>query len=88
MPLKPQSIRKGVIIKINHNVVEKDEVLALSTFWDEQHIDFFKKMLKQGGNFKILNDKIEIIPADMLRNSKGEKWSNATIKSPGPNDRF
>ena len=41
MPLKPQSIRKGVTIKINDNVVEKEELLALSTFWEEKHIIFF-----------------------------------------------
>ncbi len=88
MPLKPQSIRKGVTIKINDNIVEKEELLALSTFWEEKHITFFKKMLKQGGNFKIINDRISIIPAEVLRNNKGGKWSNATVKSPGPDDRF
>ena len=42
MPLKPQSIRKGVTIKINDNVVEEEELLALSTFWEVKHINFMK----------------------------------------------
>jgi len=45
-------------------------------------------MLKQGGKFKIINDLIEIIPIQQITNSKGEKHSNATVKSPGPDDRF
>ena len=53
MPLKPQSIRKGVTIKINDNIVEKEELLALSTFWEEKHITFFKKMLNKEGTLRL-----------------------------------
>jgi translation elongation factor P/translation initiation factor 5A len=88
MSLKPQSIRKGIVIKVNNTIVEKEEIITLSNFWEEKHISFFKKMLKQGGKFKIINDLIEIIPIQQITNSKGEKHSNATVKSPGPDDRF
>ena len=71
MPLKPQSIRKGIIVKINDIEIEKDQV-----------------MVKQGGKFKIQGNLIEIIPSDYITNSKGEKHSNITVKSPGPDDRF
>ena len=88
MPLKPQSLRKGTIVIINGVETEKDEVILLSKEWEEKHIDFFKKMVKQGGKFKIQGNLIEIIPSDYITNSKGEKHSNITVKSPGPDDRF
>ena len=88
MPLKPQSLRKGTIVIINGVETEKDEVILLSNEWEEKHINFFKKMVKQGGKFKIQGNLIEIIPSDYITNSKGEKHSNITVKSPGPDDRF
>ncbi len=88
MPLKPQSLRKGTIVIINGVETEKDEVILLSKEWEEKHIDLFKKMTKQGGKFKIQGNTIEIYPASYITNSKGEKHSNITIKSPGPDDRF
>ena len=73
MPLTPQSIRKTVSIYINGELVEKQTVLDLSNDWSEAHINFFKKMIKQGGSFKINGNPFEIKPAEPLLTSKGEK---------------
>ena len=53
MALSPQSIRKGTTISFNGIEVTKEQVIQASKGWDEKQIDFFKKMLKQGGQFKI-----------------------------------
>ena len=60
MPLTPQSIRKTVSIYINGELVEKQTVLDLSKDWNEAQINFFKKMIKQGGSFKINGNPFEI----------------------------
>ena len=41
MALKPQSIRKGVIIKLDGEIVDKKEVIAISEFWSEKQEFFF-----------------------------------------------
>ena len=66
MPLTPQSIRKTVSIYINGELVEKQTVLDLSNDWSEAQINFFKKMIKQGGSFKINGNPFEIKPAEPL----------------------
>ena len=71
--LKPQSIRKGVTIILNGKESTKQEVLDLSINWTEPQINFFKKMLKQGGDFKIQGIVFNISPQDKTVNSKGEK---------------
>ena len=70
MPLTPQSIRKTVSIYINGEIVEKQTVLDLSNDWSEAQINFFKKMIKQGGSFKINGNPFEIKPAEPLLTSK------------------
>jgi hypothetical protein len=61
MTLKPQSIRKGVTITLNGKEVEKQEIIDLSVNWTESQINFFKKMLRQGGKMKINKDSFDII---------------------------
>jgi hypothetical protein len=73
MPLTPQSIRKSLSIYLNGELVEKQIVLELSKDWSEAQINFFKKMIKQGGSFKINGNSFEIKPAEPLLTSKGEK---------------
>jgi hypothetical protein len=73
MPLTPQSIRKTVSIYVNGELVEKQTVLDLSKDWSEAQINFFKKMIKQGGSFKVNGMAFEIKPAEPLLTSKGEK---------------
>ena len=73
MPLTPQSIRKSVSIYLNGELVEKQIVLELSKDWSESQINFFKKMIKQGGSFKINGVAFETKPSEPLLTSKGEK---------------
>ena len=73
MALKGQSIRKTVSIYLNGILVEKQVILNLSESWTETQINFFKKMIKQGGLFKINGNVIETKPSEPMLTSKGEK---------------
>jgi hypothetical protein len=79
MPLTPQSIRKTVSIYINGELVEKQTVLDLSNDWSEAQINFFKKMIKQGGSFKINGNSFEIKPTEPLLTSKGERDAGVIV---------
>lgn len=72
MPISPQSIRKGVKITLDKKEISKQDIISKSENWDPSHLSLFKKMLKQGGRFKIKGDIIEIILQDKILNSKGE----------------
>jgi hypothetical protein len=73
MALTPQSIRKGTTISFNGIEVTKEQVIQASKGWDEKQIEFFKKMLKQGGQFKINGTLISTKPTETLLTSRGEK---------------
>ena len=60
MTLKKQSIRSNMLIKVDNEVVSKDEVITMSQLWTEKQTTFFKKMLKQGGKFKINGVPFEV----------------------------
>lgn len=87
MTLKPQSIRKGVTIILNGKEVEKQEIIDLSTTWSEPQINFFKKMLKQGGDTKINGAIINIVIVEKMVTSRGEK-DTGTIVYPGLDTKF
>jgi hypothetical protein len=87
MTLKPQSIRKGVTIILNGKEVEKQEIIDLSTTWSESQINFFKKMLKQGGDTKINGAIINITIVEKMVTSRGEK-DTGTIVYPGLDAKF
>ena len=79
MPLTPQSIRKSVSIYLNGELVEKQIVLELSKDWSEAQINFFKKMIKQGGSFKIQGNTFETIPPEPLLTSRGERDTGVIV---------
>ena len=54
MPLKPQSIRKNMLILANNEPISKEELITMSQLWTETQERFFRKMLKQGGKFKVI----------------------------------
>ena len=87
MGLKPQSIRKNVYIYINGDLVEKQKVLDLSENWSEKQISFFKKMLKQGGKFKLDSLHYKIILKEQVRRSDGEK-DKGVITIPGESSKI
>ena len=87
MKLTPQSIRNNVKITWNGAPISKQEILDMSTFWNENQITYFKKMIKQGGTFKIGNNKFKIIIEDPILNSRGAK-DGGIIQIPDPDARF
>ena len=60
--INKQTLRKGVIVECEGKVLSKEETIALSEDWNEKQEMFFRKMLKQGGNFSLNNHKYRIIP--------------------------
>ena len=87
MALTPQSIRSNIIIKLNGEYVRKEEIINLSKDWNDRQITFFKKMLQQGGNLRILGNLFEITVQETLLTSRGEK-DGGIFTSPGVDDRF
>ena len=53
MALKKQSIRQGVHVLIDGVKASKEELITLRETWTEKKEVFFRKMLQQGGNFKM-----------------------------------
>ena len=74
MTLKKQSIRKNQIITVNGEPVSKEELITRSENWSEIQENFFRKMLKQGGTFKVagIKYKVELIERNDL-DSNGNK---------------
>jgi len=74
--ISPQSIRKGIKIKFDGQVVDKPTVLAASQEWSANHETLFKKLLKQGGSFKINGILVSVMPEEKIFNSRGESTKN------------
>jgi len=60
MALKKQSIRQGVHVLINGKLATKEELITLSESWTEKKEIFFRKMLQQGGNFRMDGENFKI----------------------------
>jgi hypothetical protein len=73
MAISPQSIRKGTTITFDGVEVDKQQIIEASQSWNETQINFFKKMLKQGGGFKINGTYISTTPTETILTSRGEK---------------
>jgi hypothetical protein len=57
MALNKQSIRKNMNILVDGIKLSKEELIELSESWSETQENFFRKMTKQGGHFKIQGKK-------------------------------
>jgi hypothetical protein len=88
MALSKQSIRKGMSITVNGDKISKEELILISESWSETQENFFRKMLKQGGHFKIKGVKYEIdLDYNPLMRSDGNK--DEGVKTiPGEDGRF
>ena len=88
MALSKQSIRKNMHITVDGKELPKDNLITLSEEWSEVQENFFRKMLKQGGHFKLKGHKfiIELDKSDNLR-SDGSK-DGGVIQIPGEDSRF
>jgi len=82
MAIAPQAIRKGIIIKFDGNQVDKQTVISASESWSENHQILFKKLLKQGGSFKINGVVVTVTPEAKTLNSKGETDGGAQKVDP------
>jgi hypothetical protein len=71
--ISPQSIRKGITIKFDNVIVDKATIIKASEEWKESHEILFKKLLKQGGSFKINGVLVEVKPTDKMLTSRGEQ---------------
>ena len=88
MALKKQSIRKGMNIIANGDPISKDELILISESWSEIQESFFRKMLKQGGHFKLAGVKYEVtLDRDNRTRSDGTKDSGV-IQIPGEDGKF
>lgn len=88
MALSKQSIRKGMHITVNGDEISKDELISISEGWTEVQENFFRKMLKQGGHFRLKGIKyiVELSKADNLR-SDGSR-DGGVVQIPGEDSRF
>ena len=86
MAIKPQSIRKGVIVKFDNVEVDKQTVITASETWSLNHETLFRKLLQQGGSFNIKGVKVEVLPAMKILNSKNEP--EMTVPKTDPLARF
>lgn len=73
MAISPQSIRKNITITFNGVIVTKEQIIEASKSWDEKQEILFKKMIKQGGTFRINGVVIDTIPPETILTSRGEK---------------
>lgn len=80
--ISPQSIRKGISIKFDGVEVDKATVIKASEEWKPNHETLFKKLLKQGGSFKINGILVEVKPVEKALNSKGEMTINLPPTDP------
>ena len=86
MKLSPQSIRNKVKITWNGEPISKQEIIDMSTLWNEKQIMFFKKMVKQGGTFKVDSNKFKITVTEPILTSRGLK--DGGIQQVDPEARF
>jgi|TARA_B100001094_G_scaffold318500_1_gene362168 hypothetical protein len=70
--IKKQTLRRGVVIKCEGELLSKEEIIALSENWNENQEMFFRKMLKQGGRFTLKKQNFHITTPDLIYNNKGE----------------
>ena len=60
MALKKQSIRSNQLVTVEGEIISKDKLISRSKEWSEIQEKFFRKMLKQGGSFKVAGIKYKV----------------------------
>jgi len=71
--ISKQSIRNGVTVYCDGKKLTKDQLINITLNWSEKETSLLKKMLKQGGTFKIKGKKFVIFALETIYNSKGEE---------------
>jgi len=88
MALSKQSIRKNMSIVVDGKEISKEELILISEGWSETQENFFRKMLKQGGHFKIKGIKYEIDIEEKANMRSDGKHDIGVITIPGEDGRF
>jgi hypothetical protein len=70
--LSKQSLRSNVQVFLNDALATKDQLIKLSESWSENEEILFRKLLKQGGKFKIKGQHYKILVEEQILNSKGQ----------------
>jgi hypothetical protein len=60
MALKKQSIRAGMNITLDGELISKEELIEISESWTANQEIFFRKMLQQGGQFSVQGRKYTV----------------------------
>mgnify|MGYP006120348011 FL=1 len=79
MALKKQSIRSNQLITENGEPVSKEELIARSEEWSEIQENFFRKMIKQGGTFKVAGIKYNV---SLVERNDLDSNGNKPVKVP------
>ena len=79
MTLKKQTIRSNQLITENGEPVSKEELILRSEEWSEIQESFFRKMLKQGGSFKVAGIKYNV---SLVERNDLDSNGNKPIKVP------
>mgnify|MGYP003647862491 FL=1 len=85
MALKKQTIRSNQTITENGEILSKEELITRSEGWNEVQENFFKKMLKQGGEFKVAGVKYRVALDE--RNDLDSKGLKPVNLPPIPGER-
>ena len=88
MTLKKQSIRSNMTIFVDRKIISKEELVNMSTLWSESQESFFRKMLKQGGKFKINGVPFEVKLEQDNRLRSDYTKDSGVKKIPGEDGRF
>ena len=86
MALKKQSIRQGVYVLINGKLATKEELIILSESWTEKKEVFFRKMLQQGGKFRMDNTEFIIKIRERLQVRSDGSVDGGIVQIPGGNN--
>ena len=81
--LSKQSIRKEHSIFLNGELIEKDEMIEISKEFTNKEEQRFRKMLKQGGKFKINGVPFEIQLEHDSKTRSDYTKDSGVIKIPG-----
>lgn len=88
MALSKQTIRSNMHIIVDGREISKEELILISEGWSEIQENLFRKMLKQGGHFKLNGLKYEVtLDYNPNLRSDGNKDMGAQ-KIPGEDARF
>jgi hypothetical protein len=80
--ISSRAIRKGITIKFDGHIVDKEAVIEASKTWEPKHETLFMKLLKQGGKFTVNGIVVEVFPQEQMLTSRGEKDGGIITSDP------